>query len=149
MTIRTPLALALATLLLAGCDAAPDVTADTAAPPADTATADATADPDLALRDDMTNPLDAILAGDWRDAKNTPRDAWRHPRETRDFFGVGADQRIIENSPGGGWYTEILAPLPKEKGGYVGVLMDPAAYDDACRAAVADVGLDPEVLRGP
>ena len=131
MTIRTPLALALATLLLAGCDAAPDATADTAAPPADTATADATADPDLALRDDMTNPLDAILAGDWRDAKNTPRDAWRHPRETLDFFGVGADQRIIEISPGGGWYTEILAPLPKEKGGYVGVLMDPAAFDDA------------------
>ena len=131
MTIRTPLALALATLLLAGCDRAPDATADTAAPPADTATADAAADPDLALRDDMTNPLDAILAGDWRDAKNTPRDAWRHPRETLDFFGVGADQRIIEISPGGGWYTEILAPLPKEKGGYVGVLMDPAAFDDA------------------
>ena len=88
MTIRTPLALALATLLLAGCDAAPDATADTAAPPADTATADATADPDLALRDDMTNPLDAILAGDWRDAKNAPaaagtRRSWRRCRRSR------------------------------------------------------------------
>src|SRR5918993_5731244 len=89
------------------------------------------ADPDAGLRDDLVDPLDAILAGDWRDPKNTPRDAYRHPRETLAFFGVGPSQRIVEISPGGGWYTEILAPLARGKGSYVGVLTDVSTLDDA------------------
>ena len=133
MTIRTPLALALAALLLSACDRAPEAPADAADPSATAgaAPADAAADPEASLRDDMTDPLDAILAGDWRDPANAARDAWRHPRETLAFFGVGPSQRIVEISPGGGWYTELLAPLPDDKGSYVGVLADPAAYDDA------------------
>lgn len=130
--LKTPIALALATLLLAACDRAP--APDATAPATDaaaTATTDAAAaDPDAELRDDATDPLDAILAGDWRDAKNTPRDAFRHPRETLAFFGVGPSQRIIEISPGGGWYTEILAPLAQGKGSYVGVLTDVSKLED-------------------
>jgi predicted methyltransferase len=130
--LKTPLALALAALLLAACDRTPEAPAtdvaatDAAAPAADAAPAD----PDAALRDDQTDPLDAILAGDWRDPKNTPRDAYRHPRETLAFFGVGPSQRIIEISPGGGWYTEILAPLAQGKGSYVGVLTDTTKLED-------------------
>jgi predicted methyltransferase len=131
---QTPLISAFAALLLlSACDrAAEPAPAEPA--PAPAATADAapapSADPDAELRDDATDPLDAILAGDWRDPKNSPRDAYRHPRETLAFFGVGPSQRIVEISPGGGWYTEILAPLAQGKGSYVGVLMDPAAFDD-------------------
>lgn len=119
------LALALA-LSLAGCQKA-----DEAAPAADGADQAGTTDVSLepaaeADRDANVDPMDAILAGDWRDPANTARDAFRHPRETLAFFGVGPSQRIVEISPGGGWYTEILAPLPKDKGSYVGVVNDPA-----------------------
>ena len=118
------LALALA-LALTGCqkadEAAPAADADQAA--ATEAAAEPVAEPD---RDANVDPMDAILAGDWRDPANVARDAARHPRETLAFFGVGPSQRIVEISPGGGWYTEILAPLPQGKGGYVGVVNDPA-----------------------
>ena len=134
--LKTPLALALAALLLAGCDRTPDAPASDAATDAATDTSATTAsdaapaDPDAELRDDQTDPLDAILAGDWRDAKNTPRDAYRHPRETLAFFGVGPSQRIIEIAPGGGWYTEILAPLARGKGSYVAAINDVSKIED-------------------
>ena len=119
----TPLALALATgLLLSACsqdsgsqnnEAPADAVA--AATDASTPPADAAAD-EAAARNAQADPIDAVLAGDWRDPANAPRDAWRHPRETLAFFGVGPSQRIVEISPGGGWYTEILAPLAQGQG---------------------------------
>ncbi len=133
----SPLVLALAAgLLLSACTGASDDADGMNQAPADdvaaaTDAAPATpADPEAELRDDATDPMDAILAGDCRDPKNTARDAWRHPRETLAFFGVGASQRVVEISPGGGWYTEILAPLAQGKGSYVGVLTDPTKFDD-------------------
>ncbi len=120
----TPLALALA-LTLAACQPA-----DEAAPPADASadatTADAAPAETAPAVEPAADPLDAILAGNWRDPANVARDAARHPRETLAFFGVGPSQAILEISPGGGWYTEILAPLPQDKGRYVGALVDPA-----------------------
>lgn len=53
-----------------------------------------------------------------RSAVNKARDVHRHPYETLSFFDVKADSTVVEISPGGGWYTEILAPLLKEKGKY-------------------------------
>ncbi|QIG79247.1 class I SAM-dependent methyltransferase [Stakelama tenebrarum] len=44
------------------------------------------------------------------------RDRYRHPVETLNFFGVGADDTVVEIWPGGGWYTEILAPYLSEQG---------------------------------
>jgi predicted methyltransferase len=81
--------------------------------------------------------MQAILKGDWRDPKNTPRDIYRHPQETLGFFGVKPSDTVIEISPGGGWYTEILAPFVKEKGRYVGVVTDPAkTSSDKARESV-------------
>ena len=40
----------------------------------------------------------------------SPRDRYRHPRETLAFFGVRPGDTVVEIWPGGGWYTEILAP---------------------------------------
>ncbi|WP_374602623.1 class I SAM-dependent methyltransferase [Arenimonas sp.] len=123
-TTRTPLALAFALSLgLAACSPASEepVAAPEAAPEATVA-----ADTELADRDAQVDPMDKVLAGDWRDPSNASRDAWRHPRETLGFFGVGPSQTIIEISPGGGWYTEILAALPGEKGRYIGVINDPS-----------------------
>ena len=56
------------------------------------------------------------LSGDHRTEANKARDAHRHPRETLNFFGLESDMTVLEVSPGGGWYTEILAPLLLEHG---------------------------------
>ena len=60
--------------------------------------------------------LDAALAGAQRSAENRARDAHRHPAETLAFFGIKPDMTVVEIMPGGGWYTEVLAPYLREKG---------------------------------
>ncbi len=60
--------------------------------------------------------LDNAIAGDHRSAKNKARDSQRHPKETLMFFGVKPDMKVLEILPGGGWYTEILAPALKDRG---------------------------------
>lgn len=69
--------------------------------------------------------LKKVIAGAWRDPKNVARDAYRHPLETLQFFGVRPDQTVIEITPGGGWYAEILAPYLYERGRYVAAVVDP------------------------
>ncbi|MGB2118758.1 MAG: class I SAM-dependent methyltransferase [Porticoccaceae bacterium] len=44
-----------------------------------------------------------------RSAGNMARDQYRHPVETLEFFGITKDMAVVEISPGGGWYTEVLA----------------------------------------
>jgi predicted methyltransferase len=62
--------------------------------------------------------LEWAIAGAWR-AADRPRDEWRHPLETLRFFGLQPDMTVVEFWPGGGWYTEILAPYLREgKGQY-------------------------------
>ena len=131
LSATSPLLAAALALALVGCQPAEE-----AAPAADaTASAEAAAEPAAEPdRNANVDPVEAVLAGDWRDPANVARDAWRHPRETLAFFGVGPSQRIVEISPGGGWYTEILAPLPSDKGSYVGIVNDPAkAANDRAR----------------
>ncbi|RVU41827.1 methyltransferase [Rheinheimera riviphila] len=53
-----------------------------------------------------------------RSAANKARDVHRHPVETLSFFEVTPKSTVVEVSPGGGWYTEILAPLLKAEGKY-------------------------------
>jgi predicted methyltransferase len=69
--------------------------------------------------------IDAALAGDWRSDKNKARDQYRHPKETLAFFGLKPNQTVIELYPGGGWYTEILAPYLKEHGQYYAAIIKP------------------------
>jgi hypothetical protein len=98
----SPLALALAALMLGACTpASQDASTDAAKTDATTPAAADTAK-DAAADATPADPLDAILAGDWRDPANSARDASRHPRETLTFFGVGPSQTVIEISPGAG-----------------------------------------------
>ncbi|MGH8373423.1 MAG: class I SAM-dependent methyltransferase [Gammaproteobacteria bacterium] len=64
--------------------------------------------------------VDALLhqavAGSWRSDANKARDQYRHPIETLEFFGLKPDMTVIELSPGGGWYTGILAPVLHDHG---------------------------------
>nr|WP_315466464.1 methyltransferase [uncultured Undibacterium sp.] len=60
--------------------------------------------------------LKAAIAGEQRTPVNVVRDAARHPYETLNFFNVGAKSTVVELAPGGGWYTEILAPYLRKDG---------------------------------
>jgi len=67
----------------------------------------------LAAADDA---LTEAMAGDHRSDANRARDAYRHPKETLEFFGFQPDLTVLEFWPGGGWYTEILAPAMSDDG---------------------------------
>ncbi len=51
-----------------------------------------------------------------RAADDRARDQYRHPIETLTFFGIKPDMTVVEIWPGGGWYTDILAPYLKDNG---------------------------------
>ncbi|WP_300615597.1 methyltransferase [Dokdonella sp.] len=75
--------------------------------------------------------LDKALAGDWRSADNKARDQYRHPKQTLEFFGLKSGDTVVEITPGGGWYTEVLAPLLQGDGKYVAALAADASSDYA------------------
>lgn len=73
--------------------------------------------PKQILAGDTPTSIGEILAGGHRSAEHKHRDVYRHPLETLAFFEVSNALTVIEIWPGGaGWYTEILAPLLKNKG---------------------------------
>ena len=51
----------------------------------------------------------AAIQSEDRSPKNIARDEYRNPAKTLTFFQIQPDMRVVELSPGGGWYTEILA----------------------------------------
>jgi predicted methyltransferase len=60
--------------------------------------------------------LKAAVAASTRTPANVARDKYRHPFETLVFFGIKPTDHVVEIWPGGGWYTEILAPYLAAKG---------------------------------
>ena len=110
--IRTPLSRAC--MLAVGLALAAPLAQ--AVKPADTATLPA---PDAALQ--------AAIDNGSRDPANVARDVHRHPGQTLAFFGIRPDQTVVEITPGGGWYAEILAPYLKANGHYVAAVVDPQA----------------------
>lgn len=75
--------------------------------------------------------LEQITAGPHRSSENRARDADRHPQETLLFFGIRPDMHVVEVWPGNGWYTEILAPLLRDRGQLYAAHMDATASDYA------------------
>jgi predicted methyltransferase len=61
--------------------------------------------------------LDAAIASPTRTPANVQRDRYRNPAATLAFFGVRPNDTVVEIWPGGGWYTEILAPYVRQGGG--------------------------------
>jgi len=61
--------------------------------------------------------LQMAVSSPARSTANRARDTYRHPAETLAFFGVKPGDTVVEMWPGGGWYTEILAPYLKNGGG--------------------------------
>ncbi|HLZ79858.1 MAG TPA: methyltransferase [Sphingomonas sp.] len=89
-----------------------------AAPHAAAAPHDATA-PDIAK----------AVADPARKAENRARDTYRHPAQTLSFFGLKPDMTVVEIMPGGGWYSEILAPYLAAQGHYVAAVPPGKATD--------------------
>lgn len=118
-----PLALALS---LAACERSASPPEPPApAPEPETAAAQPAADAD---------PLAEALAGDHRSEAHRARDAWRNPAQTLAFFGMNPQSTVVEITPGGGWYTEVLAPALREGGRLVTAIVDPAsASNDRAR----------------
>lgn len=71
---------------------------------------------DDGLDDQTAAALEAALNGSHRSEENRARDQYRRPEETLAFFGFRSDATVVEFSPGGGWYTEVLAPALRDSG---------------------------------
>ncbi|MEM1151295.1 MAG: hypothetical protein AAGI03_12175 [Pseudomonadota bacterium] len=68
-------------------------------------------------------------SGSWR-GDNAARDEWRNPIETLTFFDIQPGDTVVELWPGGGWYTQILAPYLATGGGtLIAATWDPAAFE--------------------
>ena len=89
--------------------------------------------PPTSASDFTGQQLDSALAGDWRSPNNRARDVYRHPKATLQFFGIRPDETVIEITPGGGWYSEILAPLLHDDGHYIAAVEKPASGDEASK----------------
>jgi predicted methyltransferase len=79
--------------------------------------------------------LDSAIAGPQRSDKARARDVYRHPRDTLLFFDLDPAQTVLEIAPGGGWYTDILAPYLHDAGQlyevqYLSTSADLAAEDN-------------------
>jgi len=126
---KLTLAVSLA-LVLAGCGSSQPPAASTASAPAPAApakTADQPAQPPppQSAEQPFAQQLDRVLAGAWRSDKNKARDQYRHPKQTLEFFGIKPGVTLVELTPGGGWYAEVLAPLLKGTGNYVAAIVTP------------------------
>jgi predicted methyltransferase len=74
-------------------------------------------------------PLQAAVENSARTPAFVTRDVWRHPYETLSFFGIEPNSTVVELSPGGGWYTEILAPFVHDQGQLILGLDDPMSIN--------------------
>ena len=77
-----------------------------------------------------TTKLDQAIAGDQRSATHKARDHYRHPKQTLNFFGFNNKMTVVEITPGGGWYMEILAPALKGSGQYIAAQYPDTGKDD-------------------
>ncbi len=137
-------AIAAAFALTACADKTPPVEnkTDMATPAVTAAAIDSSATDNAAMDAQKSSGFESriadVLAMPHRSEANRARDQYRHPAETLSFFGLNDTQTVVEISPGGGWYTEILAPLLNERGHYLAVLNDPEkAGSDKAKAYYA------------
>lgn len=67
-------------------------------------------------RVDMRFYAESVKKMPHREHARRLRDHFRHPGETLHFLGLQPDMHVVELWPGGGWYTDYLAPLVREQG---------------------------------
>jgi predicted methyltransferase len=72
----------------------------------------------LAAVEAKDEALAKAIAGAHRTPALVERDKARKPQEELEFYGIKPTMTVVEISPGGGYWTEILAPYLKDKGTY-------------------------------
>jgi predicted methyltransferase len=82
------------------------------------------------LGETPNSALIAAVASPVRSTNNRLRDVYRRPAETLAFWGVTPMMTVVEVSPAGGYWTEILAPYLKAGGGrYIAAISgDPTGF---------------------
>jgi predicted methyltransferase len=70
----------------------------------------------------LPSTIDEAVNSSLRSEANRKRDQYRHPAETLAFFGLKPEMTVVEISPSGGWYLEILAPLLSSSGHYIAAI---------------------------
>jgi predicted methyltransferase len=76
-------------------------------------------------REATAQALDNILADPHRPEADRARDRYRHPKDTLLFFGIRPEMTVLEVWPEPGWYTDIIAPLVRDRGKYYAAVMEP------------------------
>ncbi|MDJ0922169.1 MAG: hypothetical protein QNI84_13665 [Henriciella sp.] len=81
--------------------------------------------------------METVLAGAWRSDAEKARDGFRNPAETLDFFGIESSDTVVEIWPGGGWYSNVLAPyLALDGGTLIAAHWDPAVFEGERKATI-------------
>lgn len=91
--------------------------------------------------------LAAAVAAPHRSEANRARDQYRHPAETLAFFGIKPTDTVVELWPGGGWYTEILAPYLADKGKLIAAAPSGRASDGLAKRLDANPTVYAKVAR--
>jgi predicted methyltransferase len=87
--------------------------------------------------------LKAAIASKDRTPANVARDSARHPYETLTFFGIKPTMTVVELSPGGGWYTEILAPYLRDNGKLIAAGEAPTSSKEGAKRLTAKFAANP------
>ena len=127
MQLRTQFTLIISSFLLAACTGE--------APTYEASEANAEPVVETVL---LADPLEQAIQGTWRSETARLRDTARHPYETLQFFNIKPDDTVIEIWPGGGWYTDILAPyLAKGQGQLIAAVWDLSRFEGDRRDRIA------------
>jgi predicted methyltransferase len=93
--------------------------------------------------------LSKAIGGEHRAAEDRARDGARHPKATLEFFGFKQGLKVVEVYPGGGWYTDILAPVLRGQGKLVSAHYPEDTQSDYARrsrdAYLAKLAAKPEI----
>ena len=82
--------------------------------------------PAALAEDSYIERVAAASVGEHRSSANRARNEYRHPAQTLAFFGFEEGDSVLEIWPGGGWYTEVLAPAIRDHGVFTVANWDPA-----------------------
>mgnify|MGYP001180231210 CR=1 FL=1 len=72
--------------------------------------------------------ISIAVNSDDREERNILRDKYRNPVETLSFFGLSKDMKVLELTPGRGWYSEILGKYMKGTDNYYVAKYDPPQF---------------------
>ncbi len=128
-----------AALVLGACGNSDTTEPDARAPQPPVAEPASAPEPATETATNETGSLEWAVTGPWRSGADRARDFYRSPARTLRFFGIKGNETVVEIWPGGGWYTEILAPVLAANGGtLIAAGFDPDAFEGERATQIAE-----------